>query len=759
MSDIAIHIQVNDGDRQRVTVPSEMKASDFLKELVEGLNLPSTNGNGRRLNWKLIHRTTGRTLELDRTLHENGVNGGQELTLRAEEPEPSPVPLICQHCGLENEPGNKFCRKCGKPIMGRGKMASDLRFHFHTLEGKEEEVEAPGSFSGLELIADVLGDAAQGHEWTLYDKDTGADLDLTKSLAENGVRSGHSLYLRRAPVAGELPKPINKGEKVVPPKPASKPLPWRMILGIALVLVALAGAAKLVVSVSSGRVAVRPAKADLKISEHQQFTATVGGAPGPVRWSINPEMGTIDSAGLYTAPHSVAALTMVTVTATGVKNPNKSSSSRITLEAGREVVEINPENATLAAGESAEFTASVSGIGNARVRWSINRDVGTIAQDGRYTAPAPVPDDMTIEVIATSEADAERSAKALVTLKPVTVTLNPKSATALASAYVRFEAVLGGTSNHGVRWTLTGPGSVSKNGVYFAPKDISEKKNAQVTATSSADPTKSATAVVRLQPVVAIRVSPANGTVGAGQRERFTSAISGSTNTAVSWKLTGPGSISPDGVYQAPSSIGAEETARITVTSDADRSKSASATVTLRPVSVTISPANVELLASQTKKFNVQVLSSNNLGVHWTLSGRGSVTQDGVYTAPPLIPTDQYARVTATSTADPSRSATANVILKRYNGPMTGTLIWQGSLPKNGTLTIDESGPSVGSLQGDMFPGLPVLIKLDNNKDYGITQTPNPGNDFKRVTITSKRGKGSGVKITWVVVRDAAVKP
>lgn len=754
MTDIAIHVRVNDGNRQKVTVPSEMMASQFLNELLDGLNLPRTNGNGHRLNWILSDNTTGQRLELNRTLLDNGVQGGEELTLLAEEPKSGPAPWTCPHCGLENEPENKFCRKCGKP-MGRVKAATDLRLHFHTPKGKDEEVEAPENFTGLELIADVWGDAAKGHEWTLYDKDTGADLVLTKSLAENKVRSGHSLYLRQVPDREEISKPPVKPGPLPNPWPK---IPWLRVLGIALAAVAIAGAAVLVVRLSSGRVVVSPATADLKISEHQQFTATVGGAPGPVRWSINPKTGTIDSQGVYTAPRSVSTQATVTVTATNVKNPNKSSNSRITLEPGREVVELSPEGATLTAGESAQFTANVSGIGNS-VHWSIKPEVGTISRDGRYTAPAPVPDETTIEVTAASEVDTDRSATAVVTLKPVTVTLNPRSATALASSNVRFEAILGGTSNHGVRWTLSGPGSVSKNGVYFAPKDISERKTAQVIATSSADPTKSTIAVVKLQPVVAISVSPASGSLGAGQHERFTVAISGTTNNVVSWTLTGPGSISPEGVYQAPSSVSAEETARITVTSVADRSKSASATVTLHPVAISISPMNVEIWASQTKRFYAQVLSSSNMGVHWTLSGRGSVTQEGVYTAPSLIPTDQYARVTATSTADPSRSATANVILKRYNGPMTGTLIWKGSLPKNGTLTIDESGASVGSVQGDTLPGLPVLINLDNNKDYGVTQTPNPGNGFKRVIINSKRGKGSGVKITWVVVFDAAVKP
>src|SRR6266404_1493416 len=85
MSDIAIHILLDEGQRERVTVPSEMKASDFLKELLEGLNLRTANGNGNQLDWKLTDKITGRVLEPEQTMHENGVHGGQELILHAAE--------------------------------------------------------------------------------------------------------------------------------------------------------------------------------------------------------------------------------------------------------------------------------------------------------------------------------------------------------------------------------------------------------------------------------------------------------------------------------------------------------------------------------------------------------------------------------------------------------------------------------------------------------------------------------------------------
>jgi len=361
-------------------------------------------------------------------------------------------------------------------------------------------------------------------------------------------------------------------------------------------------------------------------------------------------------------------------------------------------------------------------------------------------------------VTAVSAADPDQSASARVSLKPVKIDMSPTNATLLASANLRFDVTLTGTSNRGIRWRVSGPGYVSRNGVYFAPTIVPEQETAQITVTSSADPTKSATALIRLQPVVAISVSPTNRILWAGQSERFTASISGSSNTSVGWTIIGPGSVSPDGVYQAPGSINTEESARITATSEADSSKTASASITLQPMTVTITPASADLWASQTKRFSALVMGASNSSVRWTLSGKGSLSEDGVYTAPSIIMTDQNVRITATSVADPRRSSVATVALKRYDGPMSGTLVWLGALPKNGTVTIDDAGASQGSIQGDMLPGLPVQIALDNSKDYGVAQPPGPSNGWRRVTLINRKGKGNEVRITWKIVFEGEMR-
>src|SRR6185437_15300260 len=80
-------------------------------------------------------------------------------------------------------------------------------------------------------------------------------------------------------------------------------------------------------------VSVNPTTSSLFANQTQQFTSTVTGAPGntAVTWSLNPNVGTVSAAGLYTAPSSIASTQSVTVTATSVADNTKSASATVTL--------------------------------------------------------------------------------------------------------------------------------------------------------------------------------------------------------------------------------------------------------------------------------------------------------------------------------------------------------------------------------------------------------------------------------------------
>ncbi|HEY2470684.1 MAG TPA: DUF2341 domain-containing protein, partial [Terracidiphilus sp.] len=167
---------------------------------------------------------------------------------------------------------------------------------------------------------------------------------------------------------------------------------------------------------------------------------------------------------------------------------------------------------------------------------------------------------------------------------------------------------------------------------------------------------------------VTVSVNPSNATVHAGQQQQFTAIVSGTGNTAVNWSISpgGVGTITSAGLYTAPGTIGSQQTVTVTATSQADPTKSASAILTLLPtVAVSIAPGSATLSSNETLQFTATVSNASDSSVVWTISpaGTGTITGDGVYTAPESIPTQQTVTITATSRADSTKSAFATLTL------------------------------------------------------------------------------------------------
>jgi hypothetical protein len=78
--------------------------------------------------------------------------------------------------------------------------------------------------------------------------------------------------------------------------------------------------------------ALTPASVTLAGSATQQFTATVNGAAtSGVSWILSPALGSITTAGLFTAPPSTFAIQTITVTAVSVADSSKTASATVTV--------------------------------------------------------------------------------------------------------------------------------------------------------------------------------------------------------------------------------------------------------------------------------------------------------------------------------------------------------------------------------------------------------------------------------------------
>jgi hypothetical protein len=162
-----------------------------------------------------------------------------------------------------------------------------------------------------------------------------------------------------------------------------------------------------------------------------QCTATVTGTgsySSTVTWSVsgvsggNSTVGTITSAGVYTAPSAVPATNPVSITATSTEDTTKSGSASVTVTASVVAVSISPTSPTVNTGATQQFTAAVTGTTNTAVNWSVdgvtggNSTDGTISASGLYTAPAVVPTPNTVDITATIVADSSVSSSTTVTV-------------------------------------------------------------------------------------------------------------------------------------------------------------------------------------------------------------------------------------------------------------------------------------------------------------------------------------------------------
>ncbi len=337
-------------------------------------------------------------------------------------------------------------------------------------------------------------------------------------------------------------------------------------------------------------ISVSPATVSLAASALKLFGATITGTPyDAVTWSVSPSVGSVSGSGVYTAPATISTLQTVTITATAVANPSKTVSAVITLTPPPISVTVSPSTASVQAGGTQPFTATVTNNSNTAVTWSLSPNLGSITTAGVYTAPASVASNQTVTVTATSVADPTKSANSTLTVTPLTVGVSVSPGTAALTAgsgTVPFAATVTNAANTSVTWSISpNTGAISTTGVYTPPASVSGITSVTVRATSVADTTKSATASVTVSPApVVITVSPASSTIQAGQTQPLTATVTGSANGAVSWSiLPAFGSITAGGVYQAPAVVNSATTVTVTATSAADPTKTATASVTVNP--------------------------------------------------------------------------------------------------------------------------------------------------------------------------------
>src|SRR5215831_9669898 len=143
--------------------------------------------------------------------------------------------------------------------------------------------------------------------------------------------------------------------------------------------------------------------------------------------------------------------------------------------------------------------------------------------------------------------------------------------------------------------TITGNADLTEGVFYFPTTSLSYSGNSEgnagnylilvadtITVTGSAYLKANYPSRSPLSPPIAVSVTPATGTLYDGQTQQFTATVSYSVNTSVTWTVSpaGAGTMNSAGLYTAPASITSQHAVTITATSQADTTKSATATIT-----------------------------------------------------------------------------------------------------------------------------------------------------------------------------------
>lgn len=402
-------------------------------------------------------------------------------------------------------------------------------------------------------------------------------------------------------------------------------------------------------------VSVTPSPADVPTGGGQVFTASVtgiGNFASGVTWSVNGVAGGNSAVGtivqgqgntaLYTAPAVAPSPATVSMTATSDADSSKSGSASVTITCSATNT-ISPATVNLLLTQMESFTASLCVAPGGTITWDVNGVVGgnatlgTITNTGSttatYSAPQDIPATNPVAIHATTGAAVASAQVTLVSNIGVAVT--PTTATLSPGQRQTFAASVTNTADTSVAWTVNGipdgsaaaglicvtgsnpcvgiSGFVAGSVDYIAPSAAPAMNPVIVTAMSHADPSKSGSAAVQIgasEGTIAVSVMPLYAVLAASGAQpstaQFFATVTNTSNTAVTWSVqsavlgqgcsgTACGSVNASGLFTAPTAFPNPNAISIIATSEADPTKSGSATIAIGsgPTILKILPSSV----------------------------------------------------------------------------------------------------------------------------------------------------------------------
>jgi RHS repeat-associated protein len=326
-------------------------------------------------------------------------------------------------------------------------------------------------------------------------------------------------------------------------------------------------------------------------------------------------------------------------------------------------IEVVPGIVTLGLTQDLRFSALAHGLSNSAVTWSIGpSSLGTIdPTTGLYVAPASLPANTSVTVIATSVANPNVFGTATVNLS--TADPNSFQAVRINSGGPTYVDPAGRVWVADTDFTPCNPDNQAPP---FVDPEGLDAEYADARSCWNNNPQMSyQIPVPNMDYLVTLKFAEPNANWGPGSRI-FSVTVNGQTNSALqrvdvaanaggsqkAWDTTIPVSVNNNSINIAFSSIsgGAPIINAIEI---------------IPPGTVHATPPAAVLYASQTQQFTATVDDPANPGVVWTITppNAGSISSTGLYLAPPVVTTQQTVTVTATNHLNSKMTATATVAL------------------------------------------------------------------------------------------------
>lgn len=299
-------------------------------------------------------------------------------------------------------------------------------------------------------------------------------------------------------------------------------------------------------------VSISPSSVVLDVGQSQEFTSSVSGDTSPYtyQWYMDSVAvsGATNSTWIYTPNTNGSHTIFVTIKdATGIQAKSNNATVKV-----NEMLSVNvsPESITLDAGQSYTFNATVlGGTSPYSYQWYLNGTLvsGAINSSWTYRFASAGSNWIYVRVTDSATPTANIVASndnATITINTApSVTVSPDSSTLDVNQSRTFTlTVKGGTSPFTYQWYLNGvqvSGANSSSWMFSPASSGSYKICANVTDAIGVR-VKSNTALVTVNPLPSLKISPMSSTLDAGQNQTFTATVSGGTSPySYQWYLDG----------------------------------------------------------------------------------------------------------------------------------------------------------------------------------------------------------------------------